>query len=74
MTKSWMLISPQSLKFGTWPEGGVVLVQMDYYAAAVPWLAPDISLALEFTPGEAVAVANHLILKAKEVEGINSDR
>jgi hypothetical protein len=47
---------------------GVIVLKMDYDAKAAPWLAPNVTLALEFTPEEARTVAAELLEKAIQAE------
>ena len=56
-SKGCLLLSPHRLAFGVSQDGAVIL-RMDYDAKSIPWLAPNVTLALEFTPVEARSIAN----------------
>ncbi|MFT4936903.1 MAG: hypothetical protein ACI9LT_003626 [Pseudoalteromonas distincta] len=62
-----LVISPQQLTFAIGPNGNVALL-MEYDSSHAPWLAPDMSLAIEMTPEEARMIGRKLLAKADAAE------
>lgn len=62
----WLVLPPDGLIFAISPTGNVA-IRMDY-SRKDTGLAPNVHLAVEFSPAEAREIAQTLLRKADEAE------